>query len=83
MQRITLAISLVLVMVLSLTACAKEPTAQEIVDNVIESFGNIRTYQFAMDMTQDQAGEAEGMTIELNSSQQLIKRGRKIKWIYQ
>ena len=64
MPRITLAISLVLVTVLSLTACAQEPSAQEIVDNVIESFDNIKTYQFDMDMTQDQAGEAEGMAIE-------------------
>ena len=58
--------SLVLVMVLSFTACEGEglPSAQEIVDGVIESFDNIRTYQFDMDVTQDQAGEAEGEALE-------------------
>jgi hypothetical protein len=66
-----LTMSLVLVMVLSFTACAEEteeevelPSAQEIVDGVIESFDNIRTYQFDMHMTQDQAGEAEGEALE-------------------
>ena len=48
-----LTVSLVLVMVLSLAACAKEPSAQEIVDGVIESLDDIRTYQFDMDMTMD------------------------------
>jgi len=59
-----LTMSLVLVMVLSFTACAKEPSAREIVDGVIESFDNIRTYQFNMVVTQDQAGEAEGEVLE-------------------
>ena len=40
-----LTMSLVLVMVLPFTACAQEPSAQEIVDGVIESFDNIKTYQ--------------------------------------
>jgi len=67
-----LTISLVLVMVLSLAACAKEaeeegelPSAQEIVDGVIGSLDNIRTYQFDMDMTMDMAGEAEGEVFEM------------------
>jgi hypothetical protein len=66
-----LTISLVLVMVLSFTACgegAEEeaglPSAQEIIDSVIESFDNIRTYQFDMDTTMDMAGEAEGEALE-------------------
>jgi len=63
-----LTVSLALAMVLSFTACAKEeaelPSAQEIVDGVIESFDNIRTYQFNMVVTQDQAGEAEGEVLE-------------------
>ena len=59
-----LGMSLVLAIILSFGACAKEPSAQEIVDGVIESFDNIRTYQFDMDMTQDQAGEAEGEAFE-------------------
>ena len=52
--------SLVLLVFLSLNTCAKEPSAQEIIDGVIESFDNIRTYQFDLVMTQYQAGEAEG-----------------------
>jgi len=66
-----LTVSLALVMVLSLAACAKEaedevglPSPQEIVDGVIESLDNIRTYQFDMDMTMDMAGEAEGEAFE-------------------
>jgi len=59
-----LTVSLALVMVLSLAACAKEPSAQEIVDGVIESLDDIRTYQFDMDMTLDMAGEAEGEVFE-------------------
>ena len=64
-----LTISLAMVMVLSLAACAKEggelPSAQEIVDGVIESLDDIRTYQFDMDMTMDMAGEAEGEAFEV------------------
>jgi len=60
-----LPLSLALVMVLSLAACAKEPSAQEIVDGVIESLDDIRTYQFDMDMTMDIAGEAEGEAVEM------------------
>ena len=60
-----LAISLVLVMVLSFSACAEELlSAQEISSGVIESLDDIRTYQFDMDMTIDMAGEVEGETIE-------------------
>ncbi len=60
MRKKILIMSLVLVLVLSFTACAKEPSAQEIVDGVIESFDNIRTYQFELDMTMYAVGEAEG-----------------------
>ncbi len=59
-----LTISLVLIMVLSFTACATEPSAQEIIDGAIESFDDIRTYQFDLDMTMHAIGEAEGETIE-------------------
>lgn len=58
------ALSLVLVMVLSFTACAKEPSAQEIVDGAIESFDNLKTYQFELNMTMDATGEAEGEAID-------------------
>ncbi len=61
------AMSLVLVMVLSFIACgerAELPSAQEIVDGVIESLDEIRTYQFDMDMTGGIAGEAEGEAVE-------------------
>ena len=60
-----LTISLALAMVLSLAACAKEPLAQEIVDGVIESLQDIKTYQFDMDMTMDMAAEAEGEAVEM------------------
>jgi outer membrane lipoprotein-sorting protein len=59
-----IAISLVSVMVLSITTCAKEPSAQEIIDGVIESFDNIKTYQFDMGMTMHATGEAEGESLE-------------------
>ncbi len=64
-----LMMSLVLFMILSLVACAKEEeeltSAQEIFDRVIESLDGIRTYQFDMDMTMDMAGEAEGEAFEV------------------
>ena len=66
-----LTMSLVLVMVLSFTACAEEteeevelPSAQEIVDGVIESLDEIRTYQFDMGITGGMAAEAEGEAYE-------------------
>ena len=55
-----LTMSLILVMVLSLTTCAKEPSAQEIVDSVIDSMDEIRTYQYDMDTTVDMTFESEG-----------------------
>ena len=66
MRKKLVALSLVLVVVLSFTACGEAglPSAQEIVDGVIESFGNIRTYQFDLFITQYQAGEAEGEVLE-------------------
>ncbi len=59
---------LVLVMVLSFTACAGLPSAQEIVDGVIESFDNIKTYQLDMDVTFDMAGEDEGEAFEFTQA---------------
>ena len=60
-----LTISLALAMVLSLAACAPGPLAQEIVDGVVESLDDIKTYQFDMDMTMDIAAEAEGEAVEM------------------
>jgi len=67
-----LTMSLTMVMVLSLAACAEEageegglPSAQEIVDGVMQSLDDIRTHQFDMDMTMDMAGEGEGETFEM------------------
>ena len=60
-----LTISLALAMVLSVVACAQLPPAQEIVDGVIESWADVKTYQFDMDMTMDVAAEAEGETFEM------------------
>jgi len=64
-------ITLVLITVLSLTACAEEteeelglPSAQEIVDGVIESLDEIRTYQFDMDMTGGITADFEGEAYE-------------------
>jgi len=69
---LTMSLVLVMVMVLSLTTCGEEAkeeveltAAQEIIDGVIESFDNIRTYQFDMDMTIDMAGKAEGEALEM------------------
>ena len=64
MGRKILGISLAMVIVLSFTACSSEPTAQEIVDSVIESMDEIKTYQFKMDMTMDTAGEVGGESLE-------------------
>ena len=57
-----LTMSLVLVTVLSFTACVEAglPSAQEIVDGVIESLDNITTYEFEMSWTLDQTGEVGG-----------------------
>ncbi len=60
-----LTISLSLAMVLSLAACVPGALAQEIVDGVVESLDDIKTYQFDMDMTMDIAAEAEGETVEM------------------
>ena len=61
-----LSMGLALVMVLSFTACGEAglPSAQEIVDGVIESFDNIRTYQFDINTTIDMADKAEGEAFE-------------------
>ncbi len=62
-----LAMSLVLVMVLSFIACGGEelPPAQEIVDGAIQALDDISTYEFEMDMTMGMAGEAEGEAFEM------------------
>ena len=57
-------VALVLVVVLSSAACTQEPSAQQIVDDVIESLDEIRTYQFDMNMTGGMTYEAEGETVE-------------------
>lgn len=69
-RKITL-LFLVIVIVLSFTACGKGteeeagiPPAQEIIDGVIVSFDNIKTYQFDLDMTMHATGEEEGEIFE-------------------
>ncbi len=71
MRKIILTMSLALVLVLSFAACKEEateeielPLAQEIVDSVVESWGNVRTYQFDMDMTMKMTGESEAEAFE-------------------
>jgi len=79
MLRKCVVLSVVMVMILSLFACGggapveeeeeevveeELASAQDIIDGVIESFDNIRTYQFDMDKTMDTSGEAEGEAFE-------------------
>lgn len=65
MWRKLLTTSLVTVMIVSFTSCAKEPSAQEIINNVIEAQDDIRAYEFELDMSLDATGEINGETIEL------------------
>ncbi len=59
------AISLVLVMALSFTACGEElPPAQEIIDGAIQAMGDMRTCQMDMDMSLEMTGEAEGEAVD-------------------
>ena len=78
-------ILLVLVMALSFGSCTKEPTAEEIVDGVIESQGEIRTYQFELDMTMNTTGEVGGETFEelvtMNNSGTLDLKNQQLKFI--
>ncbi len=46
-----LTISLALAMVISLAACSPGLSAQEIVDGVVESLPDIKTYQFVLFLT--------------------------------
>ena len=65
MGRKILAISLLLVMVLSFTACGEElPTAQEIVDGAVRALDDVTSYQFEMTTTMDVSGESEGEAFE-------------------
>ena len=65
MGRKILAISLLLVMVLSFTACGEElPTAQEIVDGAVQALDDIISYQLEMTSTMNASGESEGETFE-------------------
>jgi len=81
MRKRILAISLMLVIVLSFTACAKEPSAQEIVDGVIESLDEIRTYNFDTGFSLEMAGEAEVVefTIEFDISGAMDIENKQIK----
>lgn len=65
-----LTVVLALVMVLSFTACEKEPSAEEIVDGVIESFDKINTYQFNIDeaIDYDFGVDEEGDSFTLSSN---------------
>jgi len=68
MLKRTLAISLVLVAVLSFTACEggqELPSAEEIIDGVIEAMGDVRTQEFDMNMAMGMAGEAEDETFSM------------------
>lgn len=60
-------VSLLLTLVLSITACNgdKLPSAEEIIDGIIEALNNTETYKFDMDMDIEMTVEAEGETIEM------------------
>jgi hypothetical protein len=67
-----LAISLALVIALSLAACGKEagdglglPSAEEIIEGAVQALDDIRTYQFEMNMSIDYSGEVEGEAYEM------------------
>jgi hypothetical protein len=67
MWRKIVAISLVLVMVLTFTACnggaggvTGLPSVEEIINSVTGAQGDVRTFQLDMDMTVDMAGVVEG-----------------------
>jgi hypothetical protein len=69
MGRKILAMSLVLVMALSFTACGGDglPSAQDIVDGAVQAVDNIRTCECEMDANMNMIGEAEGETSEMNT----------------
>lgn len=62
-------VSLVLVMVLSFTACGGEdlPTAQEIVDGATQAQSDVETCRMDMDVNMDLAGEAAGESFEMTT----------------
>jgi hypothetical protein len=68
MRKKFIAASLLLIIVLSLTACNGEelPSAEEIVTAFLDSQQNVETYQLDMDMDMDATVEAEGETFEMN-----------------
>jgi hypothetical protein len=70
MIRKIVAVSLLLSIVLSATACNgdKLPSAEEIVAAILDSEQNIETYRIDMDMEANITVEAEGETIEMYAS---------------
>lgn len=67
MMRKILAASLVLVLVLSFTACDQNdyPPVEEIVDNSTQAMADISTCTFDLDMSMDMDGEVEGEAMEI------------------
>jgi outer membrane lipoprotein-sorting protein len=66
MERKFFALSLVLVLVLSFSACGGGdfPPAQEIVDGATQALDNVTSYQFELTMNIDATGESEGEAFE-------------------
>ena len=54
-----------LAMALSIVACTPESSAQEVVNGVIESMQETKTYQFSLDVTMDMAAEAESFEMTM------------------
>ena len=67
MLKKVVAVSLLLIVTLSVTACNGEklPSAEEIVAAILDSQQNIETYQLEMDMEADITVEAEGETVNM------------------
>jgi len=77
MWKKVLAILLVVAVVLPMAACGGEaeegvsveeeelPSAEEIVDGVVEAWPSVKTQEFDMDMAMDMTGEAEGESLEM------------------
>ena len=73
MLRKLVVLSLVLVMVLTLTACKGEvgsdtslPSLEEIINKAVAAQGDAQTFKLNMDITMDMVGESEGEIFEVN-----------------
>jgi hypothetical protein len=68
MMRKIMAVSLVLVMALTLAACDGEdlPSAEELIEGMTQAVADVRTGEFDMELTMDMDVESEGESIDAN-----------------